>query len=209
MKAGGALKGKELEALQKAATQQADDAARLAQIRVILGEESAAKATESLKGFDDISAMIQKDSEARIKKQAKILPKAVAVTAAVIVAIILLVITVNIFIRNHIVQKLIDAGANVNALDNLGNNPLHFLAAGPKFKLKERKLGVIAAHMLLDAGGNPKATNNAGLTPYQIARKNYRLILAAVLKPKAVARRQIRRAWLKGKVETVKGKFAQ
>ena len=202
----GALGGNELVILQRAAAAQADDAMQLAGMNVILGETETEAARQALRSYDELSTTIQKNIDEKALKGTKFIPKAVAVSAVVIASIILLVVTVNIFIRNHIVQKLIDAGADVNALDNLGNNPLHFIAAGKRFKLKERKMGIIAAHKLLDAGANYNATNKAGLTPYKIARKNYRLILAAVLKPSAAAKRQKRRAWFK---EKVKGKFAQ
>ncbi len=150
-----------------------------------------------------------KDEAVGIMKQSPKLSTAFLLATTILTAIIMTIVTVDTIKRHRTVQKLIEGGANVNAKDIDGNTPLHLMAAGRRFKFGERKLGIIAAHMLLDTGANPNTKNKAGLTPYQIARRNYRLILAAVLKPSAAAKRQKRRAWVKEKAGELKERYVQ
>ena len=182
--------------------------AKSAKPKMVLDQEQEALRKKAEKSARKVYRKQIKEAKAIAKKSTK-LSKVVAVAAIVIAAIILTIVSVDTIKRHLTLQKLIDGGANVNALDADGNTPLHLMAAGKRFKFGERKLGIIAAHKLLDAGANYNATNKAGLTPYQIARRNYRLLLAAVLKPSVAARRQKRKkrsAWIK---EKVKGKFAR
>ncbi len=125
------------------------------------------------------------DANATFQKSA-ILSGTVLVGTAVLTSIILTIIMVDIFKRNRTVQKLIDGGGDVNAIDNLGNTPLHLMAAGRKLTFGKRALGLKAARTLLASGANVLAKNDAGYTPYAIARRNYRFILARTLKERIV-----------------------
>ena len=121
----------------------------------------------------------------------------IVVTAAVIAAVVATIVAVKVIQRRLAVKTLLDAGAKVNAVDNLKNNALHFMAAGRAIK------GRTTAHiaqMLIAAGADYNAENNAGYTPYQIARKYNRFGLLPVLNPKYATRRQKRREWTQEKL---------
>jgi ankyrin repeat protein len=62
----------------------------------------------------------------------------------------------------HLVQLLLDAGADVNSLDDEGMAPLHFAAMNASG-------GIVT--MLLDAGANPWQRNNRGLSPADLAER--------------------------------------
>ena len=93
-----------------------------------------------------------------------------------------------IVIRRQILKNLIDHGGNSNIRDNRGNTPLHILADGKVFKLGNSRSGVLMAKQLLHNGANPALRNDAGLTPYDLARRNNRLLLRPFIKPKQTYR---------------------
>lgn len=67
------------------------------------------------------------------------------------------------------VKVLLSAGADANGRNAQGDTPLHGLAAkcwGPRCE------AMVAA--LIEAGADPKVTNLAGRTPYEVARDNER-----------------------------------
>ena len=111
--------------------------------------------------------------------QSIVLPTlAVAGIAGVVIGAIA---AVKVLQRRLAVKTLLNAGANVNAVDNAGNTPLHFLAAGRPMKGKG---SVFIARMLVKAGGDITIENAAGYTPYKVAKRNYRIRLLRLLRPK-------------------------
>ncbi len=105
------------------------------------------------------------------------------------------------------VDSLLDAGANVNARDNKGNTPLHTLAGKSMYAIMkpppgvspqdfekskaelvgtwEEKGGPSVAIHLIKRGADFTIKNNAGQTPYDVAKANKRVFLMATLKGKA------------------------
>jgi ankyrin repeat protein len=60
-----------------------------------------------------------------------------------------------------IIQTLIEKGANVNAVDNYGNTPLHYYS-------QSDDINTLIVEDLLNHGANINATNNEGKTPLHI-----------------------------------------
>ncbi|WP_421841366.1 ankyrin repeat domain-containing protein [Mycobacterium sp.] len=60
-------------------------------------------------------------------------------------------------------QRLLEAGADVNASDDAGSTPLHFAAKGESHE---------AVRLLLDAGADANARNDKGETPLYNAVRN-------------------------------------
>ena len=64
--------------------------------------------------------------------------------------------------KDAVATQLVNANANVNAVNNIGNTPLHLAAYFGHS---------IVADLLLGAGANPKAANKSGKTPAQRAEQ--------------------------------------
>jgi uncharacterized protein len=79
--------------------------------------------------------------------------------------------------KQHIVERLIKAGLDPNALDGNGSTPLH-IATGLPLGGPE-PLAIVGA--LLAAGSQPLATNAYGLTPLDLARRRGAADLVAAL----------------------------
>ncbi len=65
-----------------------------------------------------------------------------------------------------VVRKLIDAGAEVNAIDGYGNTPLHYIVTR---NCDDDVIRVL--NILLHNGADPRKKNVYGETPYQIAAR--------------------------------------
>ena len=139
---------------------------------------------------------------------ARYVSKKAIVAASIVVAVIALMIAANAAKRGAVVNALVDGGADVNIRDNLGNTPLHIMAAGQRFKFGERKMGPVIAHMLINAGADYSAINDAGYTPYGIARRNHRYDLLPVLSPGEKGHWQRTRQWIEEKVGLTKEAIA-
>ena len=101
---------------------------------------------------------------------------------------------VDVITRNRVLSALLNAGAQVNALDNQGNTPLHILAGGRLLRAGNRRDGVLMAQKLIVWGADPNIENEDGHTPYDVARKYNRFLLKQVLK---------RRQFIEGKQRIV------
>jgi ankyrin repeat protein len=93
------------------------------------------------------------------------------------------VATVDIAVRNRIVDLLLKSGANPNAEDVDGDTPLHTLAAGSLLKPANRHGGVIMAEHLILRGAQRDVKNRKGQTPYDVAKEYKRFLLMPVLNP--------------------------
>ena len=88
----------------------------------------------------------------------------------------------------EVAKLLIRYGADVTAVDDEGNTPLHFAASARNVDSRESQLGfrfkgqpevilgtginyMETATQLMDAGASPLAVNQAGVTPLGLARK--------------------------------------
>ncbi len=114
---------------------------------------------------------------------------AAASTVATAIAMVVgVLVTVDIAVRNYILERLLQEGADPRAQDADGNTPLHTLSSGSLLKPGERHGGVLMAQLIIDSGaiisGPSLRTikNYKGDTPYDIAKKNGRLLLMPVLK---------------------------
>ena len=61
------------------------------------------------------------------------------------------------------IRLLVEAGANINAVDNKGNTPLHEAVTWRH---------TLAARMLIEQGADVLLTNESGLTPLDIAKSD-------------------------------------
>jgi ankyrin repeat protein len=111
------------------------------------------------------------------------------VTAATLAALV----SVDIVVRNRLLELLLQKGANPNAQDADGNTPLHTLAAGRLLEPTNRHGGVIMAEHLILRGARRDIKNDKGQTPYDVAREYSRLVLMPLLNP-IRAREQVGRA---------------
>ena len=64
-----------------------------------------------------------------------------------------------------IVKEFIEAKASLAAKGKGGNTPLHFAASKPN------SYNFPAVQLLIEAGANPKITNDDGLYPFQMIKK--------------------------------------
>ncbi len=99
-----------------------------------------------------------------------------------------------------VVRQLLRGGARVNERDNVGNTPLHMLALG-EIKLAKRLESGRVARLLIEKGADIEAKNDAGATPYEVAKEFNRIGLMTTLHPKAIE--------LRGKVKEAAGGLRQ
>ncbi len=129
--------------------------------------------------------------------------KIAKVATVIILALLAVIVVVDMWVRNEILDSLLDHEANPNAQDKAGNTPLHTLADGSLIKPGNRRGGVLMAKHLIHKGANPLIKNNAGQLPYDLAKEHKRFSLYGTLRPGKVRKRQERKEkWkqFKGKV---------
>ena len=80
--------------------------------------------------------------------------------------------------KPEITQVLLDHGAKVDAVDNLGRTPLHNVSRG---KYDSNEAGISVAQLLLRRGGNVNRQSKYQRTPLHFASYNGKLDIAQVL----------------------------
>ena len=86
--------------------------------------------------------------------------------------------------RGRVVKLLVEQKAELNAIDNEGNTPLHLMAHGKPFSREAQKAGPFIANYLIKHGADYNLKNNLQQTPFKVAMQYGRLGLMVVLKPK-------------------------
>lgn len=103
--------------------------------------------------------------------------------------------------RYRIVSLLIKNNAYLSPRDNDGNTPLHILAMGSLFKAPFKKSSFAMAEYMIANGAKRNIRNKAGMTAYDIAKENNRVLLYPVLNPQGLAQKaekkikEIKRYW--------------
>jgi ankyrin repeat protein len=82
-------------------------------------------------------------------------------------------------------------GANLKAVDHLGNNCLHY-ALGSSFAATMMEHGFVVVGSLLDHGADPNHVNNLGNTPLHIASENELSVVACLIAAQKVTNVNVR-----------------
>jgi len=107
-----------------------------------------------------------------------------------------------------IAKLLIKGGANVNAVDNDNNTPLHYAFDG-EYGEPMRDNDIELAYILLEAGANLKLRNNDGETPYEVADVDDLTRFDAYLKKNKYAKKLTQKIRQRAMTNKVKKKVNQ
>jgi len=80
---------------------------------------------------------------------------------------------------------LLEYGADVNAVDNFGNTPLHYFASGSlkDVGIRGRRGSLVFAYQLKKANADLTLRNDKGYTAYDLTVLNNRYLLRPLLNP--------------------------
>ncbi len=113
--------------------------------------------------------------------------------------------------RKKTVNALLELGADINAQDNLGNTPLHMMAAGRALSPKAMKGGPFLARHMMENGARVNIRNKKGKTAYDVAKAFARVGLMHALAPGQFGREVVAgvKSGVKRGAGKVKGAFQE